>query len=73
MWQKSEEINKTCIIDKVCKKKNWMFWSCFNDTTKESEIFWEKNWDWIDQESYCAHIVSVIDDLIHMNPDLQLM
>jgi ketohexokinase/beta-glucosidase len=50
-----------------------MFWGCFNGVTKGPGIFWEKDWGWIGQESYCAHIVPIIDGWMRINPGLQLM
>lgn len=71
--RKDEEIDETCLINKVRKKKGWMFQGCFNSTIKGPGIFQEKDWGWINQESYYAHIIPVIYSWIRMNPGLQLM
>jgi hypothetical protein len=41
--RKDEELDDTYLIDKVRKKKGWMFWGCFYGTTKGLGIFWEKD------------------------------
>jgi hypothetical protein len=35
-----------------------MFWGCFNGIEQGPGLFWEKEWDSINQISYCQHIVS---------------
>jgi transposase len=37
-----EELDDTCLVDKVRKKRGWMFWGCFSGTTKGPSLFWEK-------------------------------
>jgi hypothetical protein len=68
-----EEMEETCIINRVRKKKGWMFWESFHGATKGPGIFWEKDWGMITQESYCAHTVPVIHGWMRMNPGLLLM
>jgi hypothetical protein len=68
-----EEMEETCLIDRVRKKKGWMFWGSFHGATKGPGIFWEKDWGMITQESYCAHTVPVIHGWMRMNPGLVLM
>jgi hypothetical protein len=44
-----------------------MFWGCFTGMTKGPGIFWEKDWGMITLESYCAHIVPIIEGWLRMN------
>jgi transposase len=68
-----EELDPTCIIEKVRRRRGWMFWGCFNGTEKGPCLFWEKEWGTINQESYCERIVPIIDGWIRIHPELQLM
>jgi hypothetical protein len=39
-----------------------MFWGCFSGLAgKAPGIFWEKDWGTIKSESYCQHIVPIVD------------
>jgi len=44
-----------------------MFWSCFSGFGKGSGIFWEKDWGSINNESYRAHTVPIIDGWIRLS------
>jgi transposase len=68
-----EELDPTCIVEKIPKKKGWMFWGSFNGATKGPCLFWEKEWGSINQQTYCERIVPLIHGRIRMNPHLQLM
>lgn len=68
-----EELDDTCVVDKVRRKSGWIFWGCFAGVTKGPHVFWEKEWGTIDAESYQQHIVPIIDGWIKMNPHLYLM
>lgn len=39
----SEELDPTCIIEKVQRKSGWMFWGCFHGNTRGPSLFWEKD------------------------------
>jgi transposase len=72
--RKGEELNPTCIVDKIQRKSGWMFWGCFSGLTgKGPGLFWEKSWKTINKESYVEHTVPVIEAFIHDNPGLFLM
>ena len=68
-----EELDPTCIVDKIRKRRGWMFWGCFNGGEKGPCLFWEKEWGMINQETYCQRIVPLIHGWIRTNPGLQLM
>ena len=71
--RKGEELDPTCVLDKVRRRRGWMFWGCFNGVKKGPSLFWEKEWGTINQVSYCERIVPIIDGWIRLNPGLQLM
>ena len=68
-----EELDPTCIIERVQRKSGWMFWGCFAGHTKGPQIFWEKDWGSISAATYRQHTVPVIAGWITMNPHLFLM
>jgi hypothetical protein len=71
--RQGEELDPTCIIEKHRKRSGWMFWGCFHGETKGPGIFWEKEWGTIRTESYCEHIVPIIQGWITLNPGLLFM
>jgi transposase len=68
-----EELDPTCVVDKVPKKREWMFWACFSGATKGPSLVWEKEWNTINNERYCERIVPLIHGWLRLNPDLQFM
>lgn len=76
--RRGEEYNDTCIREKHRKKGGWMFWGSFAGITKGPGLFWEKSWGSINTESYCEHIVPLIDNFVEIyrrehNQSLRLM
>jgi transposase len=69
----SEELNDTCLVDKIKKKRGWMFWGCFSGDKKGPCLFWEKEWKSINKERYCERIVPLIDSWLQLNPHLCFM
>jgi hypothetical protein len=68
-----EELDPTCVIDKVRRRRGWMFWACFSGSRKGPCMFWEKEWGTINSQSYCERIVPIIQGWIRLSPELQLM
>ncbi|KAF2621091.1 hypothetical protein BU25DRAFT_484018, partial [Macroventuria anomochaeta] len=68
-----EDFDPTCVIDKVPKKRGWMFWACFSGATKGPSLFWEKEWKSINKERYFERIVPLIHGWLRLFPDLQFM
>ena len=68
-----EELDPTCLIEKIQRKKGWMFWGCIHGAVKGPSLFWEKEWGTINKESYQERIVPIIDGWMRMNPGLKLM
>lgn len=71
--RRGEELNETCLPEKIKKRRGWMFWGCFNGSTNGPCIFWEKEWGSINETSYCERIVPIVDGWIKLNPGLQSM
>jgi transposase len=63
-----ESLDPTCLVDKVPKRRGWMFWGCFSGSEKGPAIFWEKEWGSINQRSYCDRIVPLIEGWMKMRP-----
>lgn len=68
-----EELNPTCVVDRVRRKRGWMFWGCFSGVTKGPSLFWEKEWKSINKESYCERVVPLVDGWIRLNSGLKFM
>lgn len=68
-----EELDDTCLVDKVRKKRGWMFWGCFSGVSKGPCLFWEKEWKSINKESYCERIVPLVHGWLRLNPSLVFM
>lgn len=68
-----EELDPTCLVDKIRKKRGWMFWGCFSGTTKGPSVFWEKEWKTINKESYCDRIIPLVHGWLRLNPTLKFM
>jgi transposase len=68
-----EELDDTCLVDKVRKKRGWMFWGCFSGSTKGPSIFWEKEWGSINKERYCERIVPLVHGWLQLHPNLSFM
>ena len=50
-----------------------MFWGSFSGNVKGPGMFWEKDWGTINQYTYQAHTVPMIDGWMRMHPHLSLM
>jgi transposase len=68
-----EELEPTCILERIQRKAGWMFWGSFAGDQKGPSIFWEKDWGSINKESYCEHIVPVLADWFQQNSHYYLM
>jgi hypothetical protein len=71
--KRDEELDPTCVLDKISRPKGWMFWGCFAGNEKGPGIFWEKEWGSINSESYCERIVPLIHGWLRLRPRLRLM
>jgi transposase len=75
--RQGEELDDTCVVDRIRKKAGWMFWGSFSGYGKGIGIFWEKDWGHINSVSYCEHVVPLIHGWIqhsaHQGQHLILM
>jgi hypothetical protein len=62
-----EELDPTCINERVPKPKGWMFWGCFSGNIKGPCLFWEKAWGKINSSTYRQRILPVIDDWMQLS------
>lgn len=52
-----EELHPDCVMDKVQRRKGWMFWGCFSGLSGKGPcLFWEKEWGSINQVSLSLYI-----------------
>jgi hypothetical protein len=66
--RQGEECDSTCITEKYRKKGGWMFWACFSGASgKGPNIFWEKEWGSINEDTYQERTVPIIDGWIRLN------
>lgn len=72
--QEGEEIDPTCIVEQLQRKKGWMFWGCFSGLGKKGPcLFWEKEWGTINGDSYRERIIPLIEGWIRLHPEHQFM
>ena len=71
--KQGEELHPDCIMEKIQRRKGWMFWGSFAGGEKGPCLFWEKEWKSINQDSYAERIVPLIHGWIRLNPHLFLM
>jgi transposase len=69
----NETLEDTCVVDKVPKKRGWMFWGCFSGSRKGPALFWEKEWGSINTERYCERVVPLVHGWVRMYPGLVFM
>lgn len=72
-WLPGEALEDTCLVDKVRKKRGWMFWASFSGKEKGPATFWEKEWGSIKKESYCERIVPLVHGWMSMRRELLFM
>ncbi|KAI0993403.1 hypothetical protein K3495_g14781 [Podosphaera aphanis] len=68
-----EEVNATCVVEKVRKSLGWMFWGSFAGIEEGPWLFWEKEWGSITSESYSQRLVPLIDGMVTMRPWVSVM
>ncbi len=69
-----EQLDPTCIVDKIQRRKGWMFWgSIAGSVGLGPALVWEKEWGSITAESYTDHIVPQILAWLDHNPGHSFM
>lgn len=62
-----EEWDKTCVEEKVQRKKGWMFWGSFWGCIRGPAFLWEKDWGTINGKSYreitIPRLVAYLEDI----------
>jgi hypothetical protein len=65
--RKGEEWDATCIVERHQRRKGWMFWGCCHGEKKGVFLFWEKDWGTINEASYCAKVVPLVDGYVRLH------
>ena len=70
-----EEFDPTCIVERVQRQSEWMFWGSFSggELGKGPSLFWEKEWGTINKEVYCERTVPLIHEWFRLHKELVLM
>lgn len=62
---------KDCIQSKYRKKIGWMFWGSISGKYgRHRGLFWEKDWESINEGSYSGIIIPIVDEIIGQYPEL---
>lgn len=64
--RRGEEFDQSCIVERHQKKNGWMFWGSFSGikyqgSMKGPAFHWEKEWGYIDEETYRERTVPLVD------------
>jgi hypothetical protein len=60
--KKGEALHPDCVEPKIQRHISWMFWGGISGLYgKGPGLFWEKKWGTIKSQSYCEHIVPLIE------------
>jgi len=66
-----EVYHKDCVQSKYRKKIGWMFWGSISGRYgRHRGLFWEKEWETINEGSYSGIIIPIVDDILRQYPDL---
>jgi hypothetical protein len=67
-----EKQHKDCVAPRYQRKIGWMFWGSISGKCgKHKGLFWEKNWETINEGSYCGIIIPIVDEILQQYPVLQ--
>jgi transposase len=71
--RRPEEVNhKDCVQSRFQRKIGWMFWGSISGKYgKHKGLFWEKDWETINEGSYCGIIIPMVDEILQQYPELQ--
>lgn len=69
---KEEVYNKDCVQYRYQRKIGWMFWGSISGKYgRHRGLFWEKDWETINEGSYCGIVIPVVDEILTQYPELQ--
>ncbi|KAK6587373.1 hypothetical protein PZA11_000663 [Diplocarpon coronariae] len=68
----NELYNSDCIEDRYQRKIGWMFWGTISGKYgRHKGLFWEKDWETINEGSYSGIIIPLIQELLSKYPELK--
>lgn len=66
-----EVYHKDCVATRIQRKIGWMFWSSISGRYgRHRGLFWEKDWETINEGSYAGIVIPVVDEILQQYPDL---
>jgi hypothetical protein len=69
-----EELDETCTVDKVRKKRGWMFWACFSGTSRVPAYSGRRSGNLLTRRATVRGlIIPLVDGWLRLNPHLQFM
>ena len=68
----TEVYHPDCVEPRFQRKIGWMFWGSISGKYgKHKGLFWEKDWETINEGSYSGIIIPIVQEILHQYPDLQ--
>jgi hypothetical protein len=68
----SELYHPDCIAPRYQRKIGWMFWGSISGKYgRHKGLFWEKDWETINEGSYSGIIIPIVQQILQEYPDLQ--
>ena len=69
--EEEEVYHKDCVQPRHQRKIGWMFWGCISGKYgRHRGLFWEKDWENINEGSYCGIVIPIVDEILTQYPDL---
>ena len=66
-----ELYHKDCVQSRYQRKIGWMFWGSISGKYgRHKGLFWEKDWETINEGSYSGIIIPIVDDILRQFPEL---
>lgn len=67
-----EVYHKDCVQYRYQRKIGWMFWGSISGKYgRHRGLFWEKDWETINEGSYSGIIIPIVDEIVIQYPELQ--
>lgn len=64
-----EQWDDTCLVDRIQRRKGWMFWGGFLGTRKLPGIVWQKQWGKISALKYIQRVLEAFHTWLSSEPD----
>lgn len=69
--REDEREHPDCVQPRYQRKIGWMFWGSISGKYgRHKGLFWEKDWETINEGSYCGIIIPVVDEILQQYPEL---